>query len=1163
MSCKDTIGTFMLHYGFLTITLALALTACSKAKINVTLNRGEGNKSGLSTNSKNPTFDDTDMRRGVIAGKIYGVRSSEESSVSDYAVSWADSDNKVIGELAAVSKSQAEIIFDLVNATDIPGRATKLHFDARDVKGLSLGSVAIDLIDKFVPSVKASTNIVFSDSNSAGGVIDGTITFDPASNESDVASYVLYWGSSPAQKASGQDPIVSLPKTGNPLSYTFPSATVVPSDASYLLIYTASEFGENQSPVAIPLVDKSSVASPLPTNAAASVSFTDTDPNGQEISGNLQINKAANESDVTAYVIYWGSNATTKQSQTPIATTNATGSNLVYSFPANTSVPSGATHILVYTKNAAGEMTTGVSYQIVDLGVPTHAAASVAFTDTDLDSSQLGGNVTITKSANESDVTNYVLYWGTDASTKRAGAAIATYAVTGANITHTFAANTAIPTSPLATHILVYTANSEGEMATGVSVAITDKGIPIHAATSVSFTDTDLDGSQLAGTVTISKASNESDVTHYVLYWGSDATTKQSGTAIANIATTGSNVTYTFSANTAVPSSPLATHLLVYTKNADGEMATGVSVAITDLAVPTAASAGVTFTDSDTDAGQIGGTVTITKAANESTLTHYVLYWGADATTKQNTTAITTIAKTGANVTYNFAANTVLPSSPAATHLLVFTKNADGEMATGVNVAITDDSSAGGGGAPGTFTIQSPANPETTANPTITWSASSNATSYSVSVSTQSNCTSPVAEVTGVTSTSQAIGPILNGSFYACVTAINANGSTSATSVALTVNANPARVNTAFAAFAVDIGNFLNKVYFFKGKDASWSQATAMNVTGDNAIVGIAAIAYSSSTNVDVLATTGGGACCSQLRLGSSTNGGTSFTRTDLELNTWDNAEIRTSNAQDMVSFSGGRYAVWTRQYTDTTNPKIYRLMGQVIGGSQETIEDLDFDNDSVMRAVLGVGSAGKLYLAYMKAIGFGGTLKIYIRERSAGGVWGAATEYLDASCNSHSLDDFVVEPTTDKLHVLYQCSASGSTRTVYRVGTTASWTSRTEVANNGNDTINSRMFVDTNGKVHITRLNNGSLEYRTNAFGRAFSTIDSVTSSAYTLHFTAPYVDANGIAYIGYAESDATATNKYMAAWAQPGSTWNSQSIYTLSGEDPSSIVRRIVAVP
>ncbi|MGK5090930.1 DUF1566 domain-containing protein [Deltaproteobacteria bacterium TL4] len=431
-------------------------------------------------------------------------------------------------------------------------------------------------------------------------------------------------------------------------------------------------------------IEQNSDNHPPPQNAAVSVSYTDLDPDGGELGGFLSITKASDESDVTHYVLYWGTSSNKKQGAKPISTIVKTGSNLTHTFPDNTTIPSEATHLLVFTKNANGEMGIGVNVAITDLGVPTHSAISMSFTDTDFEGGKLAGNVAVTKASDENDVTHYVLYWGSSSSSKQSLTPITTIEKTGSNLTYTFPNNTTIPSE--ATHLLVFTKNADGEMGTGINVAITDLGVPINAAVSVIFNDTDLDGGQLAGDITIIKASDESDVTHYVLYWGTSSTAKQSTSEITSLAVTGSNVTHPFSLDTSIPSG--ATHLLVFTKNTDGEMGTGINVAITDLGVPTSAASSVAFTDTDLDGSQLAGDVTMTKASDENDVTHYVLYWGSSSSSKQSLTPITTIEKTGSNLTYTFPNNTTIPSE--ATHLLVFTKNADGEMSSGVNVVIIE-----------------------------------------------------------------------------------------------------------------------------------------------------------------------------------------------------------------------------------------------------------------------------------------------------------------------------------------------------------------------------------------------------------------------------------------------------------------------------------------
>jgi hypothetical protein len=537
----------------------------------------------------------------------------------------------------------------------------------------------------------AAVSIGFTDVDLQGGVISGIVKITAATVE-DFSHYVVYWGKSPTVKLN-DTPIVSIPVNGQSHTVTISEGTLVPEGATHLQVFTKNVNGEMAAGVSVAIIDLG-----VPIYAPVSMSFTDTDTDGGQIGGNVIITKAADETDITHYVLYWGSNSTTKQSGIPIVEIAKTGANLTHSFSANTVIPisPNATHILAFTKNTDGEMGSGQFVAIGDLGVPVNAAASVAFTDTDLDGSQLGGTVTITNAANEADLTHYVLYWGSNSTTKQSGTKIAEIAKTGANITFDFVTNTTIPTGPAATHLLVFTKNAGGEMASGVSVAITDLGVPVNAAVSVAFTDTDVDGGQVGGSVTITKAGNETDISHYVLYWGSNSTTKKNQTPIANIAKTGANVTHNFAANTSIPTGPAATHLLVFTKNNDGEMGTGVNIAITDIGVPTEAAGGISFTDGDTTAGEISGTVTIAEAQSEADLTHYVLYWGTNSTTKRSGSPIATIAKTGADVTHSFSANTSIPTSPLATHLLVFTRNDDGEMATGVSRTISDNDGSTG-----------------------------------------------------------------------------------------------------------------------------------------------------------------------------------------------------------------------------------------------------------------------------------------------------------------------------------------------------------------------------------------------------------------------------------------------------------------------------------
>ena len=98
-------------------------------------------------------------------------------------------------------------------------------------------------------------------------------------------------------------------------------------------------------------------------------------------------------------------------------------------------------------------------------------------------------------------------------------------------------------------------------------------GSPTHPPTSLAFTDQNPVKDNAAGTVTIGKAVDESDVTSYKLYWGlsTDGGSPIKLTQVADVPKTGSAVTYNLSA--AVPQG--AAYLMAVSSNAQGEMTSG------------------------------------------------------------------------------------------------------------------------------------------------------------------------------------------------------------------------------------------------------------------------------------------------------------------------------------------------------------------------------------------------------------------------------------------------------------------------------------------------------------------------------------------------------------------------------------------------------------
>ncbi|HEX3046488.1 MAG TPA: carbohydrate binding domain-containing protein [Bacillota bacterium] len=96
---------------------------------------------------------------------------------------------------------------------------------------------------------------------------------------------------------------------------------------------------------------------------------------------------------------------------------------------------------------------------------------------------------------------------------------------------------------------------------------------------------------------------------------------------------------------------------------------------------------------------------------------------------------------------------------------------------------------------PGAFSQTAPASGATgvSSNPTFTWGAAARATSYSLVVSTNSNYSNPVINVSGLTSTSYPSGVTLAGNttYYWKVTAINSYGSTDASNASIAFTTMP------------------------------------------------------------------------------------------------------------------------------------------------------------------------------------------------------------------------------------------------------------------------------------------------------------------------------------------------------------------------------------
>jgi len=268
----------------------------------------------------------------------------------------------------------------------------------------------------------------------------------------------------------------------------------------------------------------------------ASLNFKDADGDEKEIGGDVKIIKARNQFDIDTYSVYFGKDdrnrlETEEGKFLLIGEVEPTTSDTEVRLPHNTQVPQGATHLLVFSKNAHGEYANPGSHLITDVVLPKFKPQGLTFEDEDGDKGEVSGTVTIERAENEDHVDDYVIHWGKSAHKKLpASSYIGIASNTKSKAvpyegrpapTYHISKDRKIPDG--ATHLLAYSKNTQGESSSAASRKLVDHTKPCLkygnkdcvAEVAVRFDE------QLH--VSVTRAVTEKSVTQYDLYWGKRA----------------------------------------------------------------------------------------------------------------------------------------------------------------------------------------------------------------------------------------------------------------------------------------------------------------------------------------------------------------------------------------------------------------------------------------------------------------------------------------------------------------------------------------------------------------------------------------------------------------------------------------------------------------
>jgi hypothetical protein len=326
---------------------------------------------GMPTEKASLSFKDADMDEHEIGGPISITKARNEFDIDRYAVYWGKNDRDkleledgsaaLVGE-AVPTGSDTEV--HLKHNTKVPEQATHLLVFSKNAHGEYATPGNIIVKDAYLPREKPK-GLVFDDEDGDKNEVGGTVTVTRASDEATINEYALHWGKSPTKKIAASSFIRDIPKGGKSqdgtATYYVSRSTKIPEAATHLLVFSKNDHGDNPSPVALKVVD----------HLKPCLSAADDDcPAGVTVKGSqpevFSVQRAKSEATVTTYVLYFGRQSCSLTEATPKnghMKDLAVDGSLDYELTADTPVPEGTTHVLVFSKNSYGESELCVSVE--------------------------------------------------------------------------------------------------------------------------------------------------------------------------------------------------------------------------------------------------------------------------------------------------------------------------------------------------------------------------------------------------------------------------------------------------------------------------------------------------------------------------------------------------------------------------------------------------------------------------------------------------------------------------------------------------------------------------------------------------------------------------------------------------------------------------------
>mmetsp|Transcript_67914 Transcript_67914/g.196625 ORF Transcript_67914/g.196625 Transcript_67914/m.196625 type:complete len:639 (-) Transcript_67914:201-2117(-) len=340
---------------------------------------------GMPTEKASLSFRDADMDAGEIGGEVKIYKAKTDFDIENYAVYFGKDDrSKLEGadgapmEVGVAASIGADTAVKIPNGTPMPEGATHLLVFSRNEFGEYATPGSVLLKDAVLPKGRPAS-VSFIDEDGDKGEVSGTVTIGRAQNQQHLDEYALHWGKSDKKKIASASFIRDVMKQADKDATHYISAsTKIPEGATHILAFAKNEHGDHPVPASVRIVDAVKPClkvgdADCPKGVAVSA---DIDPEPKQAQATITVDRASSEEGLTHYSVYWGRRDCKDGGQAGAKNGHIKDlpmGELVYELPANSHVPDGSTHILLFSKGKVGESDTCVSAEFKDLGAPEKA----------------------------------------------------------------------------------------------------------------------------------------------------------------------------------------------------------------------------------------------------------------------------------------------------------------------------------------------------------------------------------------------------------------------------------------------------------------------------------------------------------------------------------------------------------------------------------------------------------------------------------------------------------------------------------------------------------------------------------------------------------------------------------------------------------------------